>query len=91
MGADADLQGDFEGETTTEIYQVGLGVPSYELDFFGRIKNLSEVALNSYLATRSAQQSLTISLISQIAASYLQLVTDMENLQTGSRDLIRAK
>lgn len=87
VGADADLQGDFEGETTTEIYQVGLGVPSYELDFFGRIKNLSEVALNSYLATRSAQQSLTISLISQIAASYLQLVTDMENLQLAQETL----
>ncbi|MBM9511683.1 efflux transporter outer membrane subunit [Desulfogranum marinum] len=87
VGADADLQGDFEGETTTEIYQVGLGVPSYELDFFGRIKNLSEVALNSYLATKSAQQSLTISLISQIAASYLQLVTDMENLQLAQETL----
>ena len=87
VGADADLQGDFDGDTTTEIYQVGLGLPSYELDFFGRIKNLSEVALNSYLATKSAQQSLTISLVAQIAGSYLQLVTDMENLQLAQETL----
>ena len=85
--ADANLQGDFDGDMVTELYRVGLAVPYYELDFFGRIKNLSEVALNSYLATESAQQSLTISLISQIAVSYLQLVTDMENLQLAKETL----
>lgn len=79
--AAADLQGDFDGETTYELYSAGLSLPYYELDFFGRIKNLSDVALSSYLATEAAQQSLTISLISQIAVSYLQLVTDMENLK----------
>lgn len=77
--AAADLAGDFDGETTTELYSVGLALPYYELDFFGRIKSLSDVALNSYLATETAQQSLTISLISEIAVAYLQLVTDMES------------
>jgi len=85
--AAADLAGDFDGDTTSELYRVGLGLPYYELDFFGRIKNLSDVALNSYLATEAAQQSLTISLISQIAASYLQLVTDIENLQLAKETL----
>ena len=77
--AAADLERDFDGDTSTELYSAGLALPYYELDFFGRIKSLSEVALNSYLATEAAQQSLTISLISEIAVSYLQLVTDMEN------------
>ena len=85
--AAADLAGDFDGDMITETYRVGLGLPYYELDFFGRIKNLSDVALNSYLATEAAQQSLTISLISQIAGSYLQLVTDMENLQLAKETL----
>ena len=85
--AAADLAGDFDGDTTSELYRVGLGLPYYELDFFGRIKNLSDVALNRYLATEAAQQSLSISLISQIAASYLQLVTDMENLQLAKETL----
>lgn len=86
-GAAADLAGDFDGAMTTELYTVGLSLPSYELDFFGRIKSLSDVALNSYLATEAAQQSLTISLISQIAVSYLQLVTDMENHQLAKETL----
>ena len=89
--AAADLQGDFDGETTSELYRVGLGLPYYELDFFGRIRNLSDVALNDYLATEAAQQSLTISLISQIAVSYLQLVTDMENLQLAKETLSAQK
>ena len=85
--ADAALQGDFDGDTNDELYRVGLAVPYYELDFFGRIKNLSEAALSNYLATEAAQQSLTISLISQIAVTYLQLVTDMENLQLAKETL----
>lgn len=79
--ANSSLAGDFKGNTLTETYQVGLAVPYYEIDFFGRIGSLSDVALNNYLATESAQRSLTITLISQIAASYLQLVTNTENLQ----------
>ncbi len=85
--AGADLTGYFDGESTTEYYSVGLAVPTYELDFFGRIKSLSDVALNEYLATETAQQSLTISLISQIAVAYLQLVTDMENYNLAKETL----
>ena len=85
--AAADLQGYFDGESTSELYTVGLAVPYYELDFFGRIKSLSDVALNSYLATETAQQSLTISLISEIAVAYLQLVTDMENYNLAKETL----
>lgn len=85
--AAADLEGDFDGETTTELYSVGLALPYYELDFFGRIKSLSDVALHSYLATETAQQSLTISLISEIAVSYLQLVTDIENYNLAKETL----
>lgn len=88
IDAASSLAGDFEGNTITETYQVGLAVPYYELDFFGRISSLSDVALNSYLATESAQQSLTITLISQIAISYLKLVTDKENLQLAQDTLI---
>lgn len=86
--AAADLAGDFDGETTTELYSAGLALPYYELDFFGRIKSLSDVALNSYLATEAAQQSLTISLISEIAVSYLQLVTDIENYNLAKETLV---
>ncbi|MFX5813235.1 multidrug transporter, partial [Acinetobacter baumannii] len=52
-------------------YQVGLAVPAYELDFFGRVRNLKDAALASYLSTEEAQKSAQISLIAQVAQAYL--------------------
>jgi outer membrane protein, multidrug efflux system len=39
---------------TTSIYNVGLAVTAFELDFFGRIASLKDAALNQYLAARKA-------------------------------------
>ena len=36
----------------SHAYSVGLGAAAYELDFFGRVQNLKDAALESYLATR---------------------------------------
>jgi len=38
-------------------YSVGLGISSYELDFFGRLTNLKDSALQSFLATEATQRS----------------------------------
>lgn len=54
-------------------YQVGLGQASWELDFWGRVRSLRDAALENYLATEAAQRAVTISLIAQIANSYLTL------------------
>ncbi len=42
---------------TGDRYQVGLGVSNFKLDFFGRIKNQSEAALNRYLQTQEARDA----------------------------------
>ena len=52
-------------------YQVGLGLTSYELDFWGRVRSLKDAALDSYLATQSARDATQISLISQITQTWL--------------------
>ncbi len=65
---------------TSEQYSVGLGVSSYELDLFGRVRSLKDQALEQYLATEQAQRSVQISLVSQVAATYLALAADRERL-----------
>lgn len=52
-------------------YSVGLGLSSYEIDFWGRIGALKEQALQSYLATSAAKDTAQISLIANIAQAYL--------------------
>ena len=54
-------------------YQVGLGLASWELDFWGRVRSLRDAALENYLATEAAQRAVTISMIAQVANSYLTL------------------
>jgi multidrug efflux system outer membrane protein len=72
---------------TTEQYSVGLGVASYELDLFGRVNSLKDQALEQYLATEQAGRSVQISLVSQVAATYLTLGADRERLQLAKETL----
>jgi multidrug efflux system outer membrane protein len=73
--------------TTTDQYSVGLGVSSYEVDLFGRIRSLKDRALEQYLATEQAQRSVQISLVSQVASAYLALAADRERLQLARETL----
>ena len=52
-------------------YSVGLGVASWEIDFWGRIRHLSDAALQNYLATDAAQRALRISLVAEVANTWL--------------------
>ena len=54
---------------------------AWELDFFGRIRSLSEQALQQYLATEQAARSTQISLVASVANAYLQWQADLALLQ----------
>ncbi len=64
----------------SSLYNVGLAVTAYELDFFGRVSSLKEAALSQYLATEEARKSAQISLVAAVANSYLSLLADDELL-----------
>ncbi|MDR0827217.1 MAG: efflux transporter outer membrane subunit [Desulfovibrio sp.] len=83
-------QGDYSGkvrERHMEILEVGL-MPSFELDFFGRIKSMSESALQAYLASREAEKTMRISLVAQVAESYLNECLAGEQLQLARNNLV---
>lgn len=63
-----------------EQYSVNLGLLSWEIDFFGRIKSLTDRALEEYLATKEAHQSAKITIIASCASAYLTYAADKENL-----------
>ena len=58
---------------TASQYQVGLGLASWELDFWGRVRSLRDAALESYLATDEARRAASVSLVTQVASAYLAL------------------
>jgi multidrug efflux system outer membrane protein len=70
------------------------------IDFFGRIRSLSQSALEEYFATEQARRSAQILLISEVAYAYLTMAADRENLklarstletQQAAHDLIRRR
>jgi multidrug efflux system outer membrane protein len=66
---------------TAVQYSVNLGITSWEIDFFGRIRSLKDQALEEYLATDDARRSAQISLVSAVAQAYLTLAADRETLK----------
>jgi multidrug efflux system outer membrane protein len=60
------------GETKTSAFAT-LNA-TWEIDFWGRIRRLSQAAEAQYLATDEARRSVTITLISDVATSYYQLL-----------------
>jgi multidrug efflux system outer membrane protein len=57
--------------STFQQYNVNLGVASYELDLFGRIRSLKRQALEVYFASQEAQKSAQIALVAEVSAAYL--------------------
>ena len=52
-------------------YLAAFSVNAWELDFWGRLRNLTDAALEIYLATEEAEHAIFISLIGQVANTYL--------------------
>ncbi len=69
-----------DDQASQNIYQAGFGVSSFELDLFGRVRNLGEAALAQYLATEEARKTTQISLIASVANTYLTMLADEELL-----------
>lgn len=57
--------------TTTNRFDIGAGVSSFELDFWGRVRSLTESARANYLSTVEAQRAFQIGLIADVAELYL--------------------
>ncbi|AWY43226.1 AdeC/AdeK/OprM family multidrug efflux complex outer membrane factor [Pseudomonas putida] len=62
-------------------YSATVGISAYELDLFGRVRSLSEEALQKYFATEEGRRSTQISLVASVANAYLTWQADKELLK----------
>ncbi|NDO83698.1 copper transporter [Citrobacter sp. NCU1] len=92
----AESSGDWSGKVkgdsrTTREYEAGLNL-SFDLDFFGRLKNMSEADRQNFFASEEARRAVHILLISNVSQSYFnqrlayaQLQVAQETLQNYER------
>ena len=66
--------------TIARQYTASLGFSAFELDLFGRIRSLTEQALETYYSVENDARTAQISLMAEVAAVYLQLISDRELL-----------
>ena len=66
------------GASISSTYTAGLSITSYEFDFFGRVRSLSQAQLAQYLGTEEARKTVQISLIASVANGWLALLADDE-------------
>ncbi|MDB5821319.1 MAG: multidrug transporter, partial [Herminiimonas sp.] len=76
--------------TVNRNYSVDL-LASWEVDFFGRLRSLSDAALEQYLSTAHARQAAEILLVSQVANQYLTILAYDEQLVVTQKTLENAQ
>lgn len=80
---------------TSTLYQnamtrkssVGVGVSAYEVDFSGRLSNLKDAALQTFLATEATQRSVRSSLIAETSNAWLTLAANRDLLRLAQETL----
>jgi multidrug efflux system outer membrane protein len=68
-------------------YSVNVGMPSFELDLFGRIRSLTHAQLDRYFATESAARATRLALVGDIATGWLTYAAD-ESLLKIAQDTV---
>jgi multidrug efflux system outer membrane protein len=61
-----------------QSYSVNVGIASFELDLFGRVRSLSHAALEAFLAQEETRRGAQLTLIAAVADAYLALAADRE-------------
>lgn len=85
--ASTTWSGKLKGDTTTASdYQAGLNL-SFDLDFFGRLKNLSEADRQNYFASEEARRAVHILLVSNVSQSYFNQRLAWAQLQVAKETL----
>ena len=93
QGARARIAGDLSssGQSVTQNqFTVQLGITAFELDFWGRVRNLSEASLQQYLAQTEVQQNVRLTLVGDVVQAWLNLAADQQRLQL-AQDTLAAR
>ena len=70
----ASASGTSSGVTNSFAFDVGLS--AFEIDLFGRVRSLSDAALQTLFGTEAALRAVRLSLVAEVASAYLTLAAD---------------
>lgn len=71
-------------------FNLQAGFTSFELDFWGRVRNLNEAALQQYLQTEESRRNVQLGLVADVSNAWLTLSADLARLQL-AQETLRAR
>ncbi len=71
-------------------YSASVGLAAYEIDFWGRVRNLNEAALQEFLRSQDSRDSARIAIASDVMLAWLNLDADARRLLL-ARATLRAR
>ncbi len=75
VGANANFSGGKDSSTQSKFNILGLTADAaFQLDLFGRLRRATQAARAQLLATDDAKQTVTLTLVSDVASDYFQLL-----------------
>ena len=74
-----------------EAYSAQVGVTAFELDLFGRVRSLSDAALNRYFATEAAARATRLTLLGDVAEVWLTYGADASRLKIAQDTVVSAE
>lgn len=74
-----------------DSYSADIGFSAFEIDLFGRLRKLSEAALQSFLATQEGARAARITLVAETANAYAALAADRQLLDLARDTLASAE
>jgi outer membrane protein, multidrug efflux system len=81
------IAGTYGGSSTFRYFDTGIGFTSYEIDLFGRLRSLNHQRLQQYFGFVETRRSTQISLVAEVANTYLTLLADQELLRITAETL----
>jgi outer membrane protein, multidrug efflux system len=73
---------------SVQEYTASVGMPSFEIDLFGRIRSLTHAQLDLYFATESAARATRLTLVGDIATGWLTYAADASLLQIAHNTVV---
>ena len=73
----------------TDIYSANVGVSAWEIDLFGRVRNLTQSQQEQFFAAEENRNAAQVSLVAEIATQWLTMAADQDRLKI-ARDTERA-
>jgi multidrug efflux system outer membrane protein len=88
--AGATVSGDRSSDVSAQ-YTAGVSVPSFELDLFGRVRSLTHVQLERYLASEAGARATRLALVADVAGAWLDYAADSSLLRISQETAFSAE